>query len=70
MDKLTEIGTIIYAYCTDFIINLANLTHSSYYEINALIFCIAWPIITLCLILFFLYSKLRLKQAQKHTVVN
>ncbi len=29
----------VYVYCTDFIINLANLTHTSYYEVNAFIFC-------------------------------
>lgn len=29
----------VYVYCTDFIINLANLTNTSYYEVNAFVFC-------------------------------
>lgn len=33
----------IYVYCTDFVINLANVLQLSYYEINALLFCLLYP---------------------------
>lgn len=54
-----KIWANIYAYCTDFIINLANLTELSYYEINALIFCFFWPLVTFFLILFYTTQKTR-----------
>jgi hypothetical protein len=59
MDSLFKFGANIYAYCTNFIINLANLFGISYYEINGLIFCILWPIITVLLIVLFVIIKLR-----------
>ena len=46
-----EIINLIYSYCTDFVINMANITNLSYYEINFLIFVILFPS---CLVLSFL----------------
>ena len=60
MDTLVEFGTFIYVYCTDFVINLANLSGLSYYEINALIFCVLWPLLTLILILLNIIQSVRL----------
>lgn len=50
MNIVKYIGGHIYAYCTDFVINLANIFGLSYYEINAIIFCVAWPLITILLV--------------------
>lgn len=47
---LVNIGVFIYSYCTDFIINAANLIGLSYYEINAIIFCMLWPLVAMVLI--------------------
>lgn len=49
----------IYVYCTDFIINLANLTGSSYYEINLFVFCILYPLLFIVSILLYLYQRMR-----------
>lgn len=62
MDFVEFIGGFIYAYCTDFVINLANIFNLSYYEINAIIFCIIWPLLTIFLILFNIYKYLSLKK--------
>ncbi|MCR9100014.1 MAG: hypothetical protein NXI25_08695 [bacterium] len=35
-----------YVYCTDFIINVANGTGLSYFEVNALLFVLVWPVVT------------------------
>ena len=56
MDKL--IGEI-YVYCTDFIINLANILDLSYYEINAIIFCFLYPILIVGLTGIYLLQKRR-----------
>lgn len=40
---------MLYVYCTDFIINLANLSGLAYYEINFIIFCLLFPLLTLFL---------------------
>ncbi len=53
---MNEIITKIYIYCTDFTINLANMLHSSYEDINALIFCIGFPILIVLLILLLFYQ--------------
>ena len=61
MDKFAN---TIYAYCTDFIINLANLTGLSYYEINAIIFCFLYPLLFVLLIGIYWIQKKRLKKAK------
>ncbi len=53
---------LIYVYCTDFIINLANIFNSSYYEINTLFFCILYPILLIGMIGIYLIQKRRLKK--------
>ena len=58
MDKL-------YVYCTDFIINMANLLGLSYYEINAFVFCFLYPILTLTLLVVFILQKRKLKRLLK-----
>ena len=62
MELLEKIGIYVYVYCTDFVINLANLLGLSYYEINTLFFIIIWPVITLGLILVYFVQVLRLKK--------
>ncbi|MEM9928287.1 MAG: hypothetical protein AAF840_00580 [Bacteroidota bacterium] len=42
---MQELIDWLYVYCTDFIINLANLLGWSYYEVNVLIFCFGYPVL-------------------------
>jgi hypothetical protein len=67
---LLKIGAFIYAYCTDFIINLANLTGLSYYEINALIFCFLWPLTTFGLLIFYITQRLKLHKNMKSKYID
>lgn len=60
MNLLKEFIGYSYAYCTDFVINLANITGLSYYEINALLFCILYPLLAFGLPLLFIIQKRRL----------
>jgi hypothetical protein len=50
-----EIINLIYSYCTDFVINMANITNLSYYEINFLIFVILFPSCLVLSLLSYLY---------------
>ena len=50
---MNEVVSKIYIYCTDFTINLANTIGISYEDVNALIFCVGFPMIA-----FFLVSLL------------
>ena len=52
----------IYVYCTDFIINLANILDLSYYEINAIIFCFLYPLLIVGLTGIYLIQKIRLNK--------
>ncbi|MCP2042662.1 hypothetical protein [Pontibacter sp. HSC-36F09] len=57
---MIEIALFVYHYCTDFVINLANLLGLSYYEINALFFVLLYPAITVMLFGIFFLQKVRL----------
>lgn len=54
----------IYVYCTDFIINLANILNSSYYEINTLVFCFLYPLILIGLTAIYFWQRRRLKNVK------
>jgi hypothetical protein len=48
----------LYAYCVDFLLNLADLTGLSYYEINFFIFCLSYPLLT-CVLLVIYWRRRR-----------
>jgi len=60
MDTLIYIFKYLYAYCTDFIINLANITGLSYYEVNFAIFIMIYPILLLVTPMMYIFQKIRL----------
>ncbi|MFN4286608.1 MAG: hypothetical protein ACK4E8_11680 [Lacibacter sp.] len=49
MNPLLHIIQQAYVYCTDFVLELAHRTGTSYYEVNFFIFCVLWPLLTLLL---------------------
>ena len=62
MELLFKIAMNMYVYCTDFTINIANLLSISYYDVNALIFCVLWPLITTVLTSIYIIQKIRLRR--------
>ncbi|MCB0634676.1 MAG: hypothetical protein R2824_13465 [Saprospiraceae bacterium] len=60
----------IYVYCTDFIINLANIFDLSYYEINTLLFCMLYPLLTVGLTAVYLIQLKRLKKIRTERKIN
>jgi formate-dependent nitrite reductase membrane component NrfD len=62
---LSYLVETVCVYCTDFMINLANLTGLSYYEVNALLFLFIWPTLTAGLSLLLIVQKVRLNQTRK-----
>ena len=67
MDRLMDIVNFVYAYCTDFVINLANILGVSYYEVNTFIFVILYPLLIIGLIYLFIIQVLRLRYWKKKT---
>jgi hypothetical protein len=59
MELITDFFKFIYVYCTDFLINIANLLGLSYYEVNAVIFCFIYPLLTLLLPIIYLFLQFR-----------
>lgn len=49
----------LYGYCTDFMINLANLTGYSYYEVNLVLFGFVYPLLLLGLLIGFVVQLRR-----------
>jgi hypothetical protein len=62
IEFLTKLVHLVFVYCTDFMINLGNLLGLSYYEVNALFFCLLWPLITIILFLLYGIQRYRLKR--------
>jgi hypothetical protein len=57
-----DVINTIYVYCTYCVINLANLTGLSYYEINFFLFCIGYPLLLIGSIVLLILQKFRLKK--------
>ncbi len=62
---MNQVIYFIYNYCTDFIINLANITNLSYYEINFILFCILYPLLAIGLPLLLIIQKIKIGRLQK-----
>lgn len=60
----------LYAYCTDFVINLANLTGLSYYEINFILFILLYPLLLFLAVSIFLFQKSRLRKLKNQTTIS
>ena len=60
MNSLIYLFKELYAYCTDFIINLANITGLSYYEVNFIIFIIVYPFLLFASPVLYIIQKSRL----------
>jgi len=69
MNYIIKLGKFIYFYCTDFIINLANIFNLSYYEINFIIFCVLYPVLIIGSIGFYLIQRMRLRRIKEYNNV-
>jgi hypothetical protein len=68
MNDLIHLFKELYAYCTDFIINLANITGLSYYEVNFFIFIIIYPLFFIITFTIYIIQKLRLRTIKNPTI--
>ena len=68
MNELIQIGKHLYVYCTDFIINLANLFGVSYYEVNTVIFCFLYPVILTVLLVVYIKKRTELRKLIKQNI--
>lgn len=64
MNQLLSLAYWVYNYCTDFVINLANILNLSYYEINFILFILLYPALIFGSVLLFLIQKWRLRKEQ------
>lgn len=60
---MKDITNQIFVYCTDFIINIANLLGVSYYEVNAVLFCVLYPLLILTFLIIYIIKRIQLKKA-------
>ena len=65
MSEILELVNGLYVYCTDFVINLANLLNLSYYELNFLFFCILYPLLLGGTFTVFILQSKRLRKLQR-----
>jgi hypothetical protein len=70
MNNLAVFGGFIYAYCTDFIINLANIFSLSYYEVNFIIFCLIYPVLIFGTLGLYVIQRERVKKIKERYKKN
>jgi hypothetical protein len=70
MNNLIKFGGSVYAYCTDFIINLANIFNLSYYEVNIIIFCLIYPVLIFGTFWLYVIQRERVKKIKEHNPQN
>lgn len=63
---MSDFIKLVYTYCTDLVINLANIFGLSYYEINAFLFCFLYPVLILLLVIVYFIQKRRLKKINQN----
>jgi len=68
MNNLIYLFKELYAYCTDFVINLANITGLSYYEVNFVVFIIFYPLLLFVSTIVYIYQKSRLRTIRKKII--
>jgi len=61
MEFILKIIREVFVYCADFIINTANLLNISYYEVNALLFVIIWPLLTVGLFVGVILQRMQIR---------
>ena len=61
MDTIIAFFNHTFAYCTDFVINCANILNLSYYEINFILFCVLYPALLLGAMLTYGIQRRRLR---------
>jgi hypothetical protein len=49
----------IFRFCQDFLVWLAAATGTTYEEINVIIFCVIWPLLTIALVTVCLVQRAR-----------
>ena len=64
METITRFFIEIYFQCTDFVINVANLTGTSYYEINFFLFCVLYPVLFFGGLTYYWIQQYRLRKVK------
>lgn len=64
MNQVLELAYWLYNYCTDFVINLANISNLSYYEVNFILFIVVYPLLLVGAGLLLWIQKRRLSRLQ------
>jgi hypothetical protein len=65
LQDLTRLIHLAYWYCCDFMVNLGNLTHSSYNEANTWVLLLALPGLLVLLIGVRVVQRVRLRQLRR-----
>ena len=63
--QLLRLGRLAYWYCVDFMVNLANLTGTSYPEANTLVLLLLIPGLLVMLLLVRVWQRHRLRQLRR-----
>ena len=56
---------IVFQRCVDFLVWLAALTGTTYKEINVIIFCVIWPLLTIGLIALCLVQRAQIRRLRR-----
>jgi hypothetical protein len=55
----------IFYFCDSLIVAIGKLTHIRYNEVNVILFCIIWPLLTIILVLIIITQGIKIKRLKK-----
>ena len=55
----------IFQWCVDFLVWLAGVTGTTYKEINVIIFCVIWPLLTIALVALCIVQRVQIRKLRR-----
>ena len=55
----------IFQWCVDFLVWLAGATGTTYKEINVIIFCVIWPLLTIALVVLCIVQRAQIRKLRR-----
>lgn len=57
----------VFQWCVDLLVWMAGVTGTTYKEINVIIFCVIWPLLTLGLIALCVFQRAQIRRLRRET---
>jgi hypothetical protein len=64
-ESTTSLSDRVFQWCVDFLVWLAGVTGTTYKEINVIIFCVIWPLVTIGLVALCVVQRTQIRRLRR-----